>query len=69
MFNRGVSVSGNNTINNAILGNSITSDNLASISKFDGLTQNDYGATINDPSDADTDRTMCKIFRPSILFP
>src|SRR5262249_44622322 len=54
VLNRGVVVIGDTAVDNAILGNSITSTNLGLDLKSDGVTQNDYGATMNDPSDADT---------------
>jgi hypothetical protein len=43
------------TINNSVLGNSIYSNTNVGIDfKLDGVTPNDFGATVNDPSDADT---------------
>ncbi|HEY0323445.1 MAG TPA: Calx-beta domain-containing protein [Pyrinomonadaceae bacterium] len=42
------------TVNNAILGNSIYSNQQLGIDFYlDGVTPNDVGATVNDPSDAD----------------
>lgn len=43
------------SVGNAILGNSIHSNNNLGIDfQLDGVTPNDVGATVNDPSDADT---------------
>jgi CSLREA domain-containing protein len=50
--NRGITVLDTSS-GNAILGNSIQSPIPIDL-KFDGVTPNDYGATLNDPSDADT---------------
>lgn len=51
--NRGVAINDTST-GNQILGNSILSSVIAIDLKTDGVTPNDLGATINDPSDADT---------------
>jgi hypothetical protein len=50
---RGVVVN-DTCVNNSILGNSITASVIGIDLKFDGVTPNDFGATLNDPSDADT---------------
>jgi hypothetical protein len=52
--NRGVVVVVDTSFNNAILGNFISASSIAIDLKSDGVTPNDYGLTINDPSDADT---------------
>lgn len=49
---RGVTVT-DTAVGNSVLGNSILSPIPIDL-KFDGVTLNDYGATLNDPSDADT---------------
>jgi hypothetical protein len=53
IITRGVVVT-DTSAQNAILGNSILASNIGIDLKFDGVTPNDLGATINDPSDADT---------------
>ncbi|HYW74425.1 MAG TPA: Calx-beta domain-containing protein, partial [Pyrinomonadaceae bacterium] len=51
--NRGVVVN-DTSAGNAIEGNSIAAATVGIDLKFDGVTPNDFGATINDPSDADS---------------